>query len=444
MPAYTPNPAVLIDGVSYTGDTLNGVRITTGRTSVDDQPRAGYCTIDLITFDNDIPVAEIDHPVQVEIDDTTGNLVVIFAGFVSDIQRSIESYGSIGFATTTRITGVGTLARLNRRLVGGSGFAKQFDGDRILEIIQEATAERWEDIPAGVAWQDIDPTTTWNTYNPYIGSSGLDTYQDTNPIAWQDIDPAFYWFNYDPVEGGIDTPGQYEIVAYNSGETNAFNLAGQVANSARGVLYEGRDGRLNYTDAASRSDYVSEYGFTTIPTNVILASNLSSIERMSDLANDVTVTYKNNQTVTGTNAGSISEYGQLAVSISTLLEHDYAAEAVRDLYLTTRGYPRRSLSAITIPLQLDSMSDGLRDFLIKIHNGVPLEINPPNTIYENNFAGFVEGISWTINQYEAFLTLYLTEYALSVLAQNWNQVSPLEAWNTVSGTLDWAEAQVVA
>jgi len=444
MPAYTPNPAVLIDGVSYIGDTLNGVSITTGRTSVDEQPRAGYCTITLITFDNDIPVAEIDHSVQVEIDDTTGNPVVIFAGFVSDIERSIQSYGSVGFATTTRITGVGSLARLNRRLVGGTGFAKEFDGDRILNIIQEATAERWEDSPAGVAWQDIDPTLTWNTYNPYIGSSGLDTYQDTNLVAWNNIDPSLFWFNYDPVEGGIDTPGQYEIVAYSSGETNAFNLAGQVANSARGVLYEGRDGRLNYTDSASRSDYVATYGFTTIPTNVILASNLSSIERMSDLANDVTVIYKNNQTVSDTNAGSISEYGQLAVSVSTLLEEQAAAEAVLDLYLTTRGYPRRSLSAITIPLQLDSMANGLRDFLIKIHNGVPLEINPPDTIYVNNFAGFVEGISWTINRYEAFLTLYLTEYALSVLAQNWDQVSPLEAWNTVSGTLDWANAQVVA
>jgi hypothetical protein len=165
---------------------------------------------------------------------------------------------------------------------------------------------------------------------------------------------------------------------------------------------------------------------------------------MSDLANDVTIVYKNNDTVTGTNAGSISEYGQLAVSVSTLLHDQGAAEAIRDLYLTTRGYPRRSLSSITIPLQLDSMTNILRDDLIEVYNGMPLEINPPDTIYQNNFAGFVEGITWTINQYEVFLTLYLTEYALSVLAQNWNQVSPLEAWNTVSGTLTWVDAQVVA
>jgi hypothetical protein len=75
---------------------------------------------------------------------------------------------------------------------------------------------------------------------------------------------------------------------------------------------------------------------------------------------------------------------------------------------------------------------------------MPLDLNPPDSIYVGDFRGFVEGITWTINQYEVFLTLYLTEYALSVVAQSWNQVSPLEAWNTVSGTLDWANAQVVA
>ena len=412
MPAYTPNPIVLIDGVAYTGDTLNGVSITTGRTNVDEQPRAGYCTINLITFDNDIPIIELDHSVQVEIDDTTGSPTIIFAGFVSDIARSVQSYGSVGFATTTTITGVGSLARLNRRLVGGSGFAKEFDGTRIFNIIQESTAERWQDTPAGVTWAAVDPTLTWATYNPYLGD--------------------------------IDVPGAYELVAYSSGEANALTLTGFAANSARGVLYEGRDGRLNYDDVNFRINEVANNGYTSIPSDVILASNLSSIERLSDLANDVTVIYKNNQTETGTSAYSISEFGELAVSISTILENDYDAETIVDYYLTTRDTPRRSLSSITIPLQLANMTDVLRDDLILVYNGMPLSINPPDTIYVGNFNGFVEGINWTINQNEVFLTLYLTEYALSVVSQNWNQVSPLEAWNTVSGTLDWANARVVA
>lgn len=412
MPAYTPNPIVLIDGVAYTGDTLNGVSITTGRTTVDEQPRAGYCTINLITFDNDIPIIELDHSVQVEIDDTTGSPIIIFAGFVSDIARSVQSYGSVGFATTTTITGVGSLARLNRRLVGGTGFAKEFDGTRIFNIIQESTAERWQDTPAGVTWAAVDPTLTWATYNPYLGD--------------------------------IDVPGAYELVAYSSGEANALTLTGFAANSARGVLYEGRDGRLNYDDVNFRINEVVNNGYTTIPSDVILASNLSSIERLSDLANDVTVIYKNGQTETGTSAYSISEFGQLAVSINTILENDYDAETIVDYYLTTRDTPRRSLSSITMPLQLANMTDVLRDDLILVYNGMPLSINPPDTIYVGNFNGFVEGINWTINQNEVFLTLYLTEYALSVVAQNWNQVSPLEAWNTVSGTLDWVNARVVA
>ena len=412
MPAYTPNPIVLIDGVAYTGDTLNGVSIITGRTSVDEQPRAGYCTINLITFDNDSPVIELDHSVQIEIDDTTGSPTIIFAGFVSDVNRFVQSYGSVGFATTTTITGVGSLARLNRRLVGSTGFAKEFDGTRIFNIIQESTAERWQDTPAGVTWATVDPSLTWATYNPYLGD--------------------------------IDVPGAYELVAYSSGAANALTLTGFAANSARGVLYEGRDGRLNYDDVNFRINEVVNNGYTTIPSDIILASNLSSIERLSDLANDVTVSYKNGQTETGTSAYSISEYGQLAVSISTILEHDYDAETIVDYYLITRDTPRRSLSSITIPLQLSNMTDLLRDDLILVYNGMPLSINPPDTIYNGNFNGFVEGINWKINQNEVFLTLYLTEYALSVVAQNWNQVSPLEAWNTVSGTLDWVNARVVA
>ncbi len=62
------------------------------------------------------------------------------------------------------------------------------------------------------------------------------------------------------------------------------------------------------------------------------------------------------------------------------------------------------MDSITIPLQLDSMTNILRDDLIEVYNGMPLEINPPDTIYENNFAGFVEGITWTINEKEVFLT----------------------------------------
>jgi hypothetical protein len=412
MPAYTPNPSVLVGGVTYTGDTLNGVSITTGRTSVDEQPRAGYCSITLVTFDDNVPAIEIDQTVQVEIENTIGNPVVIFAGLVSDVERTIQSYGSVGFTTTTRITGIGYLAKLNRLLVGSAGYAKEFDGTRVYNILHEVLAEQWQQVPAGLIWSDVDPAATWDTYDPYLGE--------------------------------VDTPGQYELTAYSDGETNAYNLAGLAANSARGIIYEGRDGRINYDDVSHRATEVVNNGYTVIPSNVILASNLSSVERLSDLANDVTVIYKNGQTETDTDTDSLDQYGQLAVFITTQLEKDLDAQAIVNYYLTTRSTPRQSLSSITIPLQLDSMSNTLRDDLIQVFNGMPLEINPPDSIYEGNFRGFVESINWTINQYEVFLTLYLTEYALSVLAENWSQVSPLEAWNTVSGTLDWANAQVVA
>jgi hypothetical protein len=68
----------------------------------------------------------------------------------------------------------------------------------------------------------------------------------------------------------------------------------------------------------------------------------------------------------------------------------------------------------------------------------------PASVYPDNFIGFVEGYTWTINRNELFLTLNVSEYALSQLQMNWSQVPPTLEWQDVSATLQWQEARVVA
>jgi hypothetical protein len=68
----------------------------------------------------------------------------------------------------------------------------------------------------------------------------------------------------------------------------------------------------------------------------------------------------------------------------------------------------------------------------------------PTSIYPETFIGFVEGFTWTINRNELFLTLNVSEYALSQLQMNWSQVPPALEWADVSATLEWQEARVVA
>lgn len=411
MTSYNLDPSVSINAITFDADVLNGIKITMGRQNVDEQPRAGYCNVNLITSGTNGPNVNLDDKIEIRIKNSAGLYKVIFSGFVSDISRSFRNFGQSNYVVNTNVVGVGNLALLNRRAVGQTSYPKELDGVRIAKILGEAIGETWAEVDPTLQWQNVDPTLTYQAYDTGIGE--------------------------------IDN-GDYEIITYNDGLTNAYNLAAQVANSARGVLHEKGDGRIYYDDASHRLLNVQNNGYVDFAENIILA-NTSSVERLADIANTVTVNYRNSLSVNGTNATSVDNYGELSATVNTLLHDTDAAEAIRDLYLTTRSQPRRYLNEITIAPFVDTMTNGQLDSLVEVYCGMPIQIDYlPNSIYQGAFLGFVEGWTWDISRVEAFLTMNLTEYALSVLAQNWGQVNATETWASVSPTLDWANAQVVA
>lgn len=411
---YTIDPKVTINGVEYKDKAINGVTLTNGRTTVDEQPRAGYATITLVTPDNTYPAIEIDQKVVVQVDDSTGTPVTLWTGWISDVESKIRAFGEVGWLNEQRITAVGSLTKLNRRLVGFDGYPKENDGDRIYDIIKEG---------AGVTWAEYQPAS------------------DT----WADVNALLQWQNVDILVGNIDQPGDFELVAYSGGEAGALSLAQAAAQSGLGVLYESPDGKINYSDYSSRTDEVALNGFTIIDTDAILANGLSSVSRLADLANEVEVTYKNNQSEIDTEPTSIALYGLYSAKVATLLELQADAEQRVEYYLETRAFPRTRLNQITLALHLDQVSDVMRDSMLPMRVSKPISISGlPTSIYPNIFTGFVEGFTWTINRNELFLTLNVSEYALSQLAMNWSQVPPALEWADVSATLEWQEARVVA
>jgi hypothetical protein len=411
---YAINPQVIINGVEYKDITINGLSLINGRTTVDEQPRTGYASINLVTPDNTYPNIEIDQKVVVKVDDSSGNDTIIWSGWVSDVQTTIAKFGSTGLLNDQRITAIGTLSKLNRRLVGGAGYAQEFDGDRVYDIIFES---------AGV---------TWGTYSPPT---------DT----WADVDPLLQWQNSDLLIGNIDRPGDFELKTYSGGETSGLNLAQQAAASGLGVLFESADGKINYASYSSRTDDASLNGFTDIEKEAILTAGLSSISRLSDLANDVEVTYGSGSNERDQDNTSIALYGLYAAKIDTLLENQVDAAQRVEYYLETRAFPRRQLSQINLALHLDQVSNTMRDSMLPMRVSKPVRIaGLPASIYPDNFIGFVEGYTWTINRNELFLTLNISEYALSQLEMNWLQVPANLAWEDVNATLEWQEARVVA
>lgn len=411
---YNINPKVTINGVEYTDITINGVNLSNGRVTVDEQPRAGYATINLVTPDNTYPPIKIDEQVVVSVDDSNGNEVTLWTGWVSDIEVSLAAFGEIGYLNNQQITAAGSLAKLNRRLAGFDGFPKENDGDRIYDIIAGQS---------GI---------TWATYEP-----AADT--------WADVNPLTSWQSFDLLLGTIDTPGDFELKAYSDGETSALTLCQQAATSGLGVLYEAPNGRINYRDYSSRTDEVLLNGFTAIDKEAILANGLSSVSQLSDLINQVEVIYKNNQTELDSNLDSIAKYGLYAAKVTTLLELENDAEQRVEYYLQTRAYPRISLNQVTLALHLDDVSDTMRDSMLPMEISKPISIaGLPTSIYPKTFEGFVEGYKWRINRNELFLTLNVSEYALSQLQVNWLQVPATIAWGDVNATLEWQEARVVA
>lgn len=411
---YTIDPRVTINGVEYRDKTINGVSLTNGRTTVDEQPRAGYATITLVTPDNTYPTIEIDQRVVVQVDNSAGTPVTLWTGWVSDIETSLVAYGATGRLNQQRITAVGSLTKLNRRLVGFNGYPKENDGDRISDIIKEGAA---------ITWAEYEPATN----------------------TWANVNSLLQWQTVDILVGDIDQPGDFELIAYSGGEASALGLAQAAASSGLGVLYESPDGKISYADYSSRINEVATNGFTTIDTDAILANGLSSVSRLADLANDVEVIYKNNQTVQDTDQSSIAAYGTFAAKINTLLELQNDAEQRVEYYLETRAFPRARLNQITLALHLDQVSSSMRNAMLPMVISKPITIlGLPTSIYPATFIGFVEGFTWTINRNELFLTLNVSEYGLSQLEMNWSQVPPAERWQTINATLEWQEARVVA
>ena len=410
---YTIDPKILINGVEYKAETINGVTLTAGRTTVDEQPRAGFASITLVTPDNTYPDIEIDYRVVVQVDNSAGTPVTLWTGWVSDVETTLGAFGATGFLNQQRITAVGSLSKLNRRLAGGSGYAKEFDGNRVYDIIYETAGETWASYDPAETWADVNPLLTWQTADLLIGD--------------------------------IDRPGDFELTDYAAGENSGLTLAQQAAASGLGILYESPDGKISYDDYTSRTDDVSLNGFIDIDSDAILTSGLSSVSRLSDLANEVEIVYKNNQTEIDSNAASIALYGLYSAKINTILENAVDAEQRVDYYLDTRAFPRRQLNQITLALHLDQVANLMRDAMLPMRMSKPIRITAlPDSIYPGNFAGFVEGYTWTLNRNELFLTLNVSEYGFSQLEMNWLQVPPALTWAGVDATLEWQEARVVA
>jgi hypothetical protein len=244
--------------------------------------------------------------------------------------------------------------------------------------------------------------------------------------------------------GEIDRPGNYELANRGSSQTVSWNLVADLATSGLGYIYENPQGQISYADSTHRSTYLATNGYTELDANQALGTGIKIQTKAGDIRNDVSIVWKSG-TETATDAASIALYGKLAQQITTSIEKAVDAESQADFYLTLRAQPQGFLETITFALTNPELDNSDRDALINVFMGQPISLaNLPVNMQSGNFLGFVEGWRFQASFNELSVTLNISPLAFSLQAMQWQDVSVAETWATIVGTLDWADALVVA
>lgn len=413
MTLWNPDWAVEVNGLGdVTNLVLSDLTITSGRSDIYSQPVAGYCRFTLKNLTQSAIAFDVNDSIVVKIKDSTGTYIPLFGGDISDIDIVVAT-GEPAITQNVTITALGALSKLPKALTEGV-LAKDFDGDQIYEILSAVLFSQWNEVPAAETWNSYDPTATWAT----AGNAGL---------------------------GEIDRPGDYELTARSASTTDIYSLVASLATSGLGYIYEDASGRIGYADSTHRSEYLAANGYAYVDGGWAYASGISSSKRLGDVRNKVTITYKNSQQETAEDAASIAVYGTQAQNIQTSIENGADALSQAEFYLDIRAFPQYQFKSITFPMTNPNIPDASRDQAFNIFMGLPLDIEDlPLNISNGRYQGFVEGWTWTTRFNALDLTIIVSPVAFSLQAFRWNSVPVTETWNTISPTLDWNNATIVA
>lgn len=406
---WLPEWRITVGTTVYTNVT--SVNVTTGRIDIDRQCQAGYARMDIINSTNALFDIDVTDSLTLELKDSAGVYVPVFGGTVSDFRTSVRSPEETGFVTVGSILAVGALAKLPKAIYTAS-VAHDLDGEQISIILQDLLVNQWQEVAAALQWINYDPTTTWaNAENVGLGE--------------------------------IDA-GLYQMDNLSAADRNTQTLVTQIADSALGLLYEDKQGRISYADADHRSTYLAANGSTQLDGNYATPSSVKSILQIGKIRNSEIVRYGNDygSTYSATDDASIATYGRYQRSFDSNIRYLADVEDIVERDLALRSTPRTQLDQITFRLDNPTMPSGQLDDLINLFFGEPVVItNLPFNMFEGYFSGFVEGISFAATPTYVDATIYVSPTDFSLIAPTWATVIPTNTlWSGVNATLQWSKA----
>ena len=220
---YTPNYTFSHNGEDLLDFVVDSFTINHGRQDVQDQPYPASLTFRAysnVGFNQDF---KLDDRIQVDIDN-----IAAFVGWITSIDIGMtagETGQNIAYYDVSCASSLAFLSRTNATEIT---LPYQGDVDRIEELLIRAFALLWSDLGSydqpGLTWADYSPTFTWADFEPAY-PFGTPTFVGTN---------------------------NYTISALTPSNTDTLTLCQETAQSAWGILYDTRNGTIEYDAHTAR------------------------------------------------------------------------------------------------------------------------------------------------------------------------------------------------
>jgi hypothetical protein len=382
---------VTIGGTDFTADVIGSVQVVNGKRAFWEETVAGQASIELYVDSPDIAIAD---DVQVVC-----NGIPIFTGVLAQIDTRREVTGTI-----YTLSCYGPLARAARRDVLTT-LPAQLDGERVLALIDDALAVTWAE--AQGTW--AEQTATWAEF-------GVDTSQ-------------------------VDAPGVYQLSAITTIPRSVMEALADAAFSGQGNLYETGSGGVGYADSTRRGQYIPN-GVIDIPGDLVELASLQTQQTLDDVVNYAMVDWEGGD-ITAESLTSQGIYGKLDRKYPTILADPVEALDFGSRLVSLQAVPRRNIVG-GVRVYLDRSDDtGLLNTLLGLHPNLPIRLHdagPQLGDEGDSWLGFLEGFDLEVGYDRAFMTLYMSDYSLSVFRLRWADVAPTVAWQDVDAMLQWQQA----
>lgn len=364
------------------------VTIRHGREDTTQQPEASTATIDLDLTDQVLPAAvEVGAPVTISTTIPGHAASTRFSGRIADVALGWDDAGeNTPNAGAGQLAAAGVLADLGRRVVGAEPWPQESDGARVSRVMT---------------------------------------------LAGISLDPLH------------SDPGVVQVVPRDVDAQAALGVAQSVAQSASGVVWALRDGRVAYADSEHRRNLTPTLDLDACDVLVTPAWQRST----QGLVNKATIAYGvpppggEQPTVGGSSATSIARFGTYDYSLATELAALADAEALVGLLLARNSSPVWILTAL--PVNVADL-DADRTWILlglEMHDLVRLTGLPTIASAPSSTSLWVEGWTERLAFGEHDFELDVSGYCRTAPAPRWDDVDPASTWDTIPPAgITWDQA----